>query len=1312
MSTWGVIAAIIAVWALIFSISTVSACTDCVVVDSSTGQDNVSCLQNGTTSRFHCKTLGYVLSNAASLNDTEIVLFGDQSLTQTLTVVRVEGLTIRGGGKTSSIIKCAVLSADLNDLGSGLLIKFAKKVKVINVIFESCGTLQFSTTIRDYRNVKYRSAVYIINSTDIQFIGTGFYRSIGRGISMHDVDGNVEILNSLFNDNMVLSNDTLAFGGGSIYIEFTYCSPGYSTCDPDSNTHNKNSRYMIEGCVFQGNRATNKETTEQGHIVQFRILPGSDGNNAGQGGGLHVIIKGSSFNNTVTVQNCTFQNNSAVWGGGIDAIFLDRASNNTFKVDGCMFKDNHAPDRGGGALQLGFYGADAIYHNSIIVQNTKFVDNSAGWGAAISFFSSRSKNNLNTTLTIINCLFEGNSAPIGAAVHMKPEARQSIYEGSTPVAIFSNCTFTRNQLLYTGSFLNIANDDVSQHVLESGTVDIESLEIDFSNYASFTDNQGSAIVANSAQVNVMENTRVEFVNNTATNGGGMALLGFSVLELYPGSQVVFESNHASELGGAVYATSPHQTEFIFSHKCFISFRGENFNDPDKWNTTLTFINNSATYGHVLFTDSVLPCVKQIGAIYINISAAFQWRSFQITPGDKDYTIATSPASINFTLPQEISPGETISVHPTSVDDLQQPIPIAYKVILKSFGGVVKTSPFIADDGHLQISGKPGTHFYLTLLTQNTRHVSATKRGKLGDCPIGFTLVNDSLCVCSASTPNREIVGMTGCDSANFRALLQIGYWIGCTNTERTVTGVCPLNFCSYPSSSVLPVPRTCKDPKVTNLCVEHRRGRLCGECEKGYSVYFHSDTLRCGKCPYGAIGILAYLASETVPLFLLFVAIISLKIKITSGLSQSFLLFTQTFFLINHAPSLRRLSVASSVLLRIHTFILGFFNLSFFNLDEMSFCLWKGATTLDVIAFRYVSTLTTILFLAIFIVVVNRTKPRKLSSCSPFQKILQKMKHSKNSVVHGISTFLILSYYHYTTTSFQILNQTELYSEGGVKFKAVVFFQGDVNYFGPEHLPYAIPALLVLIFLSLPPPLLLISYPLLWKIKAKLRCNAENENDTTVWPIRKILPLIDSFQGVFRDDCRMFAGLLFLWRFILSAIFSLSTDLTEFFLMTEISLLGILTIHAFARPYKRRLHNIIDGLMLANMAFITLLKWYVLVPSTRDISSQVVELLAAIQLLLLYIPLILMGGYTTFWLFGLSHVIPKELKFSSAIKGESDAGEHGVKRKVTLKRRETCVDEDLFSRAAEPNTLPSRTVTTSEAGIETNATTLTTLNTD
>jgi hypothetical protein len=281
------------------------------------------------------------------------------------------------------------------------------------------------------------------------------------------------------------------------------------------------------------------------------------------------------------------------------------------------------------------------------------------------------------------------------------------------------------------------------------------------------------------------------------------------------------------------------------------------------------------------------------------------------------------------------------------------------------------------------------------------------------------------------------------------------------------------------------------------------------------------------------------------------------------------------------------------------------------------------------------------------------------------------------------------------------LNRVPLHGEGGKILKSVVYLQGSLEYFGVDHLPYAIPAVLVLIFLSLPPPLLLISYPLLWKIKAKLRRNADSDDDTTVWLIRKLLPLIDSFQGVFKDNRRMFAGLIFLWRFILAAISTFASSLSEFFFLTEIALITILAIHTLARPYKRQLYNVIDGVMLFNMAVIILLKWYISVP-TNDISDPVIHFATAIQLLLMYAPLVGLVGAASLMILKKFNIISGSQSCSTT---EEDApnvseGKVHITRKMTLTKQKTA-DEDLFSRAAEINSVNlSSSVTHSEAAVE------------
>ena len=1121
----------------------------------------------------------------------------------------------------------------------------------------------------------------------------------------YDTVGRIEIKNSKFVDNNKPDEDL--FGRGGIYIEFTHCTPGYPYCNPNDNIYNKNSTYVIKECEFEDNIATNDEVTAQAHIIQFRVLTGSDGNNAGQGGGIHITFKGNNSNNSIDIINCKFDNNSAQYGGGIDALFQDNSRGNSLNVSGCRFKNNLALERTGGALSLGYVSGRRVTHNNITVHKCQFENNSAGRGGAVSFFCSRYRTYINNRLQFIDCKFIGNSVSIGAAMSLRPTAGSSQFSGIPLTPLICRCSFSNNQVINTAPFLKSGNG-TAQHVVQSGILHIESVEVKFCDFVHFNGSTGSAIGAISSQITVLWNTSVEFVNNTAAYGGAIALHDFSILRLYPNSQLLFESNHASELGGAVYATSTHQTEFLFSHKCFISTRY--YSHPDNWTTLLTFINNTAWYGDAIYTDSLFPCAKSVFDITTNVTSALRWKPFKYYPPIKQYTIATSPAAIKFMLPLDIAPGERVVIHSVATDDLDQLIPTAYQVFLDNIVGEATTNPYIADDGYLQIRGKPGTEFTLTLQTQNTRHVSLSQFGRLGDCPLGFTLKNDS-CVCSAGTTDKHVLGITECDMSEFRAILRTGYWVGCTDTDDIITSYCPSGYCSYQNSSAtlnFAISKSCQEMNETNLCTQHRHGQLCGECEEGYTVYYHSENFKCGACPYGAVGLLIYVFAELIPLILLFAVIMVMKLKMTSGLMQSLLLFAQTITLIDRVPSVISLSQTSQIFVRIHTFLLGFLSLDFFRLDELSFCLWSGATVMDNLAFHYVTTLFTILLLGMLVLMAkDSTLKTRVICCKAIRSLAGKTNVFKNSIVHGISTFLILSYTLYTVTSFQILSRITIHGEGEEIYRSVVYLQGNMDYFGDSHLLYAIPAVIVLLFFSIPPPLLLISYPLLWKVKAKVKSNAkalESENDATIWPIRKLLPLIDSFQGVFRDKYRMFAGLLFLWRFILTAIFAFSSDLTQFFVSTEIALLIFFTIHAVVRPYKRRLYNMIDVIILANLSIINALTWYIAVASFDSSVGQAIEVAIAFKLLLMYLPIVCLVGLMILWLPRKCGILPEWMHCPSSeeemIKAADNYKYNKAIQKMTLKQRQdTRADEDLFVRAAEVNS-PPVIITGSEAGCE------------
>ena len=158
-------------------------------------------------------------------------------------------------------------------------------------------------------------------------------------------------------------------------------------------------------------------------IVQFRVNASNDANIFSEGGGINISPKCISPNNSIVVENCTFRNNTAVYGGAIGVIFQDLSSETTLHIKNCNFHNNYAWERGGGALQLGYGNTAKVANNQIVVEDSEFIGNSAGWGGAAAFFVSRARFDVkNSIISFFNCTFIGNSALIGAAMLLKPEA--------------------------------------------------------------------------------------------------------------------------------------------------------------------------------------------------------------------------------------------------------------------------------------------------------------------------------------------------------------------------------------------------------------------------------------------------------------------------------------------------------------------------------------------------------------------------------------------------------------------------------------------------------------------------------------------------------------------------------------------------------------------------------------------------------------------------------------------------------------------------------------------------------------------------
>ena len=454
-----------------------------------------------------------------------------------------------------------------------------------------------------------------------------------------------------------------------------------------------------------------------------------------------------------------------------------------------------------------------------------------------------------------------------------------------------------------------------------------------------------------------------------------------------------------------------------------------------------------------------------------------------------------------------------------------------------------------------------------------------------------------------------------------------------------VTCTCP--FCNYNVSTsdsefYIDLPRN-KSELEGVVCGETRQGIVCGECQENYTVHFHSPGYLCKLIAFNdpvsecKLGWLFYILSELVPVTLVFIVVLVFNISFTSGRVSGLILFSQLLGMFDiDASGIIKFTTAEKHTIdkwaQGYKILYGVFNLEFFNSEALSFCIITNASALDIIAFKYVTILYTLVLIASVIWIMNKCGGR---CCGKYCQITT----VKSSVIHGISSFLVICYTQCVRISMNLLNPVHFNVEVGNEYSppARVWYNAEVKYFRKEHLQYALPALFCLLTIGILPPALLLSYPLLNKLIAffgfedfKLMSSISHKLS-----ISNLKPLLDSFQSCFKDNMRFFAGLYFLYRMVILFIYAITTSYSAYYTAVSGALLIILVLHAVCQPYVNRAHNIIDALLLADLILISSFSFYNYHRNhyMRGIKHFTTTIAAVLQLILIYLPLIVLGVY-------------------------------------------------------------------------------------
>ena len=1144
------------------------------------------------------------------------VLIPKLTITKRVNFSGIDSLSIKGNNST---IECTAKKA-------GVVFSDVSNLALSNVTVTSCGA-EVHTAFTGFS-----SAVSIIRCEDVSVNRVVITRN--RGVGMIVIDhhgGRISIESSNFTENTLPFRDPTYSdlqGGGGVFI-------GDFEQDPPMPL----SIHFID-CLFEKNVPF---TRSYNYLYTDDLGEAAQGN--GRGGGLYIALERSLSDVYVYVTNSTFTENQAFIGGGLSIEIEGDVGNYTENVtvilEKCTFERNgcsefSAAGLGGGAhLTFNTFNRPKLNSSKYILTNTSFIGNCAGLGGGVYFFSNHERSPLITQQMLLfdRCTFRQNHAHTGSAIDITPNIFDRFTSGFLVVPVFRDCTFADNTV--------VVNSQNLQTTRGIGTVYTSLYNIKFDGYCQFISNFGTALNIVSGIAD-FSNSSASFINNTGVQGGAVALIGLSTMKVGLGFNYSFLNNVALDRGGAIYAQFIDNHDFTISRSCFMQYAdGEDslrYIPFFEFNANITFKGNRAQggIGHAIYSTSFHPCqvVSNSTGVrrrytLVNITDVFTIRGVELDENPKyQPQTATDGAELTpneYTSPPlRIIPGEEHEHQIRIFDDVGN-------LVNESLTATVSNndvSIFSTCLGrYVTLNGVSGQRANLSLQTHPPRQSYIQLEVELAECPPGFISTDGRECTCNS----HAYTGLIKCDTNILHSYLMRGFWIGKVNdpsgSHELATGLCPVDYCNYndqisENESTVRLPQRVEELDRA-ICGETRTGVLCGKCREGFTTYFHSPHYRCKSqdTVLCKVGWLFYILSELVPVTAVFITVLALNISFTSGAVNGFILFSQLVYSLKiDESSLLTFPPGIEVMTYIYEIIYGFFNMDFFNVDSLSYCLWPNANALDMIAVKYI-TIIYVLFLIFGVIwVANRCGGRCFGKWCRITTL-------KSSVIHGMTAFLIICYAQSLKVSLTLLTSYSynLQRDSTLEARRIVYLNGNLFYFRGWHLLYALPALFFLLTIGIFPPVLLLAYPFFNKVLAF--CGWEESKGIKVISrklrVISLKPLLDSFQGSFKDNMRFFAGLYFLYRWIGLILDATYSNYGLFYTVVEISLVIILALHAICQPYIERIHNIIDTLLFADLAIINALSFasYYISQSSGD--KTIIKTLAAIQLVLIYLPIVI-----------------------------------------------------------------------------------------
>ena len=696
-----------------------------------------------------------------------------------------------------------------------------------------------------------------------------------------------------------------------------------------------------------------------------------------------------------------------------------------------------------------------------------------------------------------------------------------------------------------------------------------------------------------------------FVNNSASEGGAVALLENSHLIINKNTETLFLNNSASGTGGAIFVYNSYPLFGALSVNDMIDRCSFTFYDIDPVNIILSFTNNTGKDGgDVIYGENSYACsFQQLSFLKIIAGITPHTKGIQLhfnPDGNSSYSLVSSdplrvcicksgrPECTDAFLNVTKYPGEAFNISTVVVGENFGTVTGAvYSKFLPL--GKDRPAPRLEELQHFQrIMRLEGcTNLQYTVMSKNEKEILVLTAKDITtlyygskdevdllvgeykidgypsrallkypvyvnitllSCPLGFMLHRSQhRCVCHLQLDKHNIT----CNITNQTVHRSRFMWINASFVGNKTNGIilhkyCPFHYCKHEEMNV-----NLENPD--DQCAFNHVGILCGGCQRGLSLMLGSS--QCSHCSNIYLILLMPFATAG---FALVFFLKCLNLTVSQGTINGLILYAN----IVKANEAVFFPPGDANMLTVF--------ISWLNLDlGIETCFFNGLN-------GYWKTWLQFVF-PIYIWIISAT----IITVSYYSSLAAKI--FGNNSVPVLATLFLLSYAKLLRTIITTLTFTFLYNPDG-SWKTVWSYDGNIPYFSSTHIPLFLVAIAFLIFILLPYTVVLLFKQYLQKYS----------NYKFLRWITRMKPFFDAYFGPYQDKHWHQVGTLLVIRVILLLTFAISQDPNNGLVVTNIAAtLILLSRTVLGNVYKLRYLSMWENSFISNLIVLSLATLYI-----------------------------------------------------------------------------------------------------------------------